>query len=386
MLITCKECELPVSDKALSCPHCGIPLKENIKPRTSHRRRMRLPNGFGQITELKGRNLRKPFRAMVTVGKSSTGKPICKLLEPEAYFETYNDAYLALAEYNKSPYDFDKVLTVKELYDAWSKEYFEKLKSSASIRTITSAWAKCTSLYDYKARDIRAYHIKDVMKNCDSENIRNRVKSLFNLMLDYAVEHEICDKNYARDFNVEAVEAKKEHISFTKEEMDKLWDSTSIPFVNIILIQCYMGWRPQELCELKLENIDLVAKTVMGGMKTKAGTDRVVPIHSKILNIITRMKSLSESLGATTLVCDNEGGKLTYDKYYKKFMKQMEELDFPKEHRPHDPRKQFVTMCKNAGVDEYAIKYMVGHVIDDITEKIYTNREEGWLAKEIEKI
>lgn len=27
-LIKCPECELQVSDKALSCPHCGFPLRE----------------------------------------------------------------------------------------------------------------------------------------------------------------------------------------------------------------------------------------------------------------------------------------------------------------------------------------------------------------------
>ena len=28
MLIKCPECELQVSDKALSCPHCGYPLQD----------------------------------------------------------------------------------------------------------------------------------------------------------------------------------------------------------------------------------------------------------------------------------------------------------------------------------------------------------------------
>ena len=40
---------------------------------------------------------------MVTVGKTSTGRPICKPLKPESYFPTYNDAYAALVEYNKDP-------------------------------------------------------------------------------------------------------------------------------------------------------------------------------------------------------------------------------------------------------------------------------------------
>lgn len=37
MLITCPECELQVSDKAYTCPHCGYPLKtaqKEYKPST----------------------------------------------------------------------------------------------------------------------------------------------------------------------------------------------------------------------------------------------------------------------------------------------------------------------------------------------------------------
>lgn len=31
MLTQCLECELPVSDKANACPHCGYPLKPSEK-------------------------------------------------------------------------------------------------------------------------------------------------------------------------------------------------------------------------------------------------------------------------------------------------------------------------------------------------------------------
>ena len=134
MLIKCPECELQVSDKALSCPHCGYPLKpEALKQRKPRQnKRKRLPNGFGQITELKGRALRKPFRAMVTVGKTPEGRPICKLLKPVSYFATYNEAYTALMEYNRSPFDFDANTTVTELYNIWSVEYYTSLKDPAA--------------------------------------------------------------------------------------------------------------------------------------------------------------------------------------------------------------------------------------------------------------
>lgn len=140
MLIPCPECELQISDKAMFCPHCGYQTSQTThRERKRQRKRNRLPNGFGQISEIKNRRLRKPFRAMVTVGKTSTGRPICKPLKPDAYFETYNDAYAALVEYNKNPYDLNPAITVKELYDRWSSEYFETLKSVSSQRTITSA-------------------------------------------------------------------------------------------------------------------------------------------------------------------------------------------------------------------------------------------------------
>ena len=132
MLVKCPECELQVSDKAPACPHCGYPMKPSVKrkPRAKNNKRRRLPNGFGQISEIKNRNLRNPFRAMVTVGKTQDGKPICKPLKPDSYFSTYNDAYAALVEYNKNPYDLGAAITVKELYDKWSEEYFKTLKSS----------------------------------------------------------------------------------------------------------------------------------------------------------------------------------------------------------------------------------------------------------------
>lgn len=61
-------------------------------------------------------------------------------------------------------------------------------------------------------------------------------------------------------------------------------------------------------------------------------------------------------------------------------------LNLNPEHRPHDGRTHFVTAAKRNKVDEYAIKYMVGHKISDITEKIYTKRQSDWLKQEIEKI
>ena len=127
-------------------------------------------------------------------------------------------------------------------------------------------------------------------------------------------------------------------------------------------------------------------------MKTEAGTDRVVPIHSKIRQFVLRKYKEAETLGSKYLFncveanTQKNSTMLTYDRYQRRFSKIRLELKLNILHRPHDCRVQFITSAKKYGVDEYAIKYMVGHTISDITEKVYTKREFDWLKEEIEKI
>lgn len=411
VLIKCEECELQVSDKAITCPHCGFPLRPNAihAPRKRTNKRRRLPNGFGQISEIKNQKLRKPFRAMVTVGKTSTGRPICKPLKPEAFFATYNEAYEALVNYNKNPYDLEPAISVKELYDKWSEAYFATLKNKSSERSITSAWSYCSTIYDMRVMDVRARHIKGCMDEGiaivkgevrhPTAGTKTRIKSMFNLMLDYALEYEIVDRNYSRTFNIsddileEKEKSKRGHMPMTEEEMQILWDNvTTKQYVDVVLIQAYSGWRPQELGLIELENVDLEQWTFKGGMKTEAGMNRIVPIHPRIRHLVEQKYNEAVELGSKYLIncTDTKTHRsnlmFTYDKYQKRFVKLVKELNLNVEHRPHDPRIHFVTMAKRSEVDEYAIKYMVGHAITDITERVYTQREIDWLTEEMKKI
>lgn len=413
MLTKCQECELQVSDKAIVCPHCGYPLKGTQKPkRRNTPKRMRLPNGFGSITEVKNRNLRNPFLARVCTGKTLEGKPILKPLKPKSYFRTYNEAYEALTEYNKNPYDLDLDITVKELYEKWSSEYFKNVSETA-VRTVTSAWAYCSDVYNMRAKDLRARHIKGCMDNgyrieyrgkrkgekiYATAGTQSRIKSLFNVMLDYAIEYEIVDKNYARTFSIsketaEIIEKEKiPHIKFEEKELEILWNNVGkVKFVDWILIQCYMGWRPQELAMLRLDEINLDEWYMKAGLKTEAGKQRIVPIHTKIREFVKQNYDFAVSINSEYLFNDKGqthagSWKITYDKYANRFEKVIEYLNLNPNHRPHDPRTTFVTRCKKAHVDEYALKEMVGHTIKDITESVYTERDVEWLREDLEKM
>lgn len=412
MLLNCPECDLQVSDKAITCPHCGYPMKPNkvkeIEKRSKPSKHIRLPNGFGQISEIKTQNLSKPFRAMITVGKNENGRPICQLLKPVSYFKTYNEAYAALAEYNRNPYDLSTAsMTMQELYNQWSESHFKTYSNNSGISSIETAWRYCESIYNTPVREFKSPQLTDLLENAShngkdaSASTKVRIKSLMNMLFDYAMQYELVDRNFSKLFKIPGnirKEVKQQyhgHIAYTDEEMQILRDNVDkYPYVDLILIQCYSGLRPKELCELKRANINLKDGYMIGGMKTEAGCDRFIPIHSRIYPFIEKRIALSEAQGLENLlICEDLSYKkglkyvnMNYDRYSFRFKQIVESLKLNPDHRLHDARKQFVTMAKKAGVDEYAIKMIVGHAIQDITESVYTERNISWLKTEIEKI
>lgn len=380
MLIKCPECKLQVSDKALMCPHCGYPLSPQAKNISRPRnKRKRLPNGFGQISEIKGRNLRKPFRAMITVGKTETGHPISKPLKPVAYFETYNDAYTALMEYNKNPYELENAMTCQQLFDKW---YEEKEKSGSSESTLSNyrwIWRQCKTLYDTEIRQLTISDLKKLILNKETSTQRRGIKNVFNLMLDFAVEGGIVDRNIARSFhNREKIKESDVHTNYTDEELELLWKHADHDDIDLILIQCYTGLRPSEIGQIELTNFDPDNMTAIGGLKTESGRNRLIIFHSRIQPFVRKRYFESIESGSKWLFSKN-GKKVDYRIFGAIVNKSTA-------HMPHDGRVTFATMAKKAGVDEYVVKKLMGHRIDDLTERVYTKRDTEWLRQELEKI
>ena len=56
------------------------------------------------------------------------------------------------------------------------------------------------------------------------------------------------------------------------------------------------------------------------------------------------------------------------------------------EHRPHNTRHTFITLSKEHNMDEYILKLIDGHAIQDVTEKTYTHRTMDQLHREVVKV
>ena len=235
-----------------------------------------------------------------------------------------------------------------------------------------------SGLKNAKIRELKPGNIKLYIETCDvSDHLKHKMKNIISMMYDYAIEYDMVDRNPAKQFKLSLKPLEhKHHLSFTEDEISILWANKDLPGLDMMLIQCYMGWRPQELVNINIE--DICGNAIKGGLKTRAGRNRVVPIHPCIEGLIRARIGFKRE------------GRLfqtpSYSSYYDLFMANIKKLGLNEEHSPHDCRKTFVTLCKKYKVDEYAIKRMVGHAIDDLTEETYTDRDVNWLREELLKI
>ncbi len=324
---------------------------------------MRHPNGYGSVVKLSGKR-RRPFYVRKTKDYDERGHPIYQTI---GYYATRKEALIALAEYNKNPYDLDAAkITMKELYDRWSARDFPKMAES-SVTVYRAAMRHCGLLYNMPYKSIKAYQMQEIIDNCGlGYSTQGIIKNLFRKLDSYALELDIITKKNSKFIRTAPVPPTSRR-PFTNEEIDLIWRHKDEEYVDTILILIYSGFRLAELFDIKTENVNLEEKWFKGGLKTKAGKDRIVPIHDLIYNFV---KKRAEE-GNEYLLTAN-GKKFTRDRYlsfWKVFMK-----THGMEHTPHECRHTFRTLLDSAGANKRCIDLMMGHSSRDIGERVYTHK------------
>lgn len=345
---------------------------------------MRNPNGYGSIYKLSGKR-RKPWIVRKTVKLTidiETGKAKQEY-ETIGYYATRPEAIKALADYNTNPYDIGaSTLTFAEMYEKWSNERFNKL-SKSSIKLHIMAYKILSPIHGMKFIDIKKSHMQNVIDTCGKKfETLSKVKLLLNQLFNFAIENDITNKNYSKFVDIGKNEEETDRKPFTEKEIDILWENLGIiESIDTILIMIYTGLRPGELILIKNDNIDIEKRIMKGGIKTRAGKNRTIPINKKILPLIkNRMSILNEFL-----IINDKKKQMSYFTYYNcHFKKIMEQLQM--EHKPHDCRHTFATLMDNAEANKLCIKKIMGHASQDLTDQIYTHKEIEELLKAIDLI
>lgn len=345
---------------------------------------VKLPNGYGSITKLSGKR-RKPWMVRVSSGWEIDLTAKTKRLNRQVigYAKTKQEALQMLSEYNQNPYRLDeRQATFEEVYVRWEKEHSPTVSKRAADQ-LDLAFRYFQPIHDRPFRELRVTDLEQCIYALSGKSeMQVKMKSLANQMYKWAIRHDLVQNNYAALCAVQRKEAQIKRIPFSEDEICQLFQHPEIPFSDAVLIGIYTGFRPSELMDIKVENINLNDQTIIGGGKTKAGTNRLVPIHPRILPLIeNRLKTAREYL-----IADPQENlwHIQYDSWKRRFLAVCSFLGT--QHLPHDTRHTFATRAKEVAMDEYILKRIMGHAITDVTEAVYTHREIESYHREIQKL
>ena len=266
----------------------------------------------------------------------------------------------------------------KDFYQwKFKKEYTnQREKRSSSESSYRVAYRNCEELHSKSFRSLTADDLQVVLDNCSTvkglkHSSLELVKNLYTQMYKYADANDLCDKKYSDYVQIRIPDDDEHGVPFSDDDLMVLWNHMDHPTVEMLLIMCYSGFRISEYIGLE---VNIKEKYFLGGLKTDAGKNRIVPIYSGIMPLVKKRITREGSL----LPC-------TTQTFREQMTSVLSELGL-EQHTPHDCRHTFSKLCDDYKIDWKCKKLMLGHSFGDVTNKVYLHRTLEDLRMEIEKI
>lgn len=360
----CVKCKSPLPDGAVFCPACGK--RQTQEPR-KHRKRA---NGTGCISKLSG-NRAKPWMARkndVCIGTYATRSEAQKALE-RLTDVTVNDKYN---------------MTFAQVYERWHEEHKRKISASMD-NNYQIAYRQCSQLHDMQIRKILRSDYQAAIIALEiqgkSKSTCSKLRVLLGQLGRWAMEEGITLTNPAEDLNTVAKQKSTREI-FSDQDIAAIKKS-GVPAADIALILISCGCRPGELFNVPLVNCR--EDHFIGGSKTEAGKNRVIPIGSDGIAAYQKMRVRAIEKRGTLLIDGYEGQNKTAPNFAKRDWRELMENIGRSGVTPYSCRHTFITRAILSGMELPVLEAIVGHV-DRETTKIYTHLHANDLVDAVKSI
>lgn len=338
---------------------------------------MKNPNGAGSIVKLSGKR-RRPYAVRVTIGIKKQKNKLKQKQKYIGYYETRKDAQIALADYARGFFNIElSGITFNEMYDRFTKIKFPSV-SEAQQETYTAAHFRSKPLHGMKFSEIKASHMQAVIdERGKSYSSRVKMKTLYNQMYISAIQDDIVQKNYAEYLSVGADDTKEIHNVIADSAVKSLWNALHVPYVDYLLILLFTGMRRGELIRIKTEDVHLEERYMIGGSKTEAGRNRIIPIHESLLPFfVGRMDG--------EYLFEEDGQPLKDHHIRTRIENAQKELGL--KFLAHDTRVTFTSNMRRVEADWLTTKRIIGHSDRGVTEKVYTKIGIQAFVDEVDKL
>lgn len=339
---------------------------------------MKNANGDGSVYKLKGKR-RKPWVAVITAGYEG-GKQKRKSL---GTFLTKKDAQIELLAYLDNPMLFSGK-TFKDIKDLWYQNY-KKNVSDVTLNNLTIQLKKLDVFDEIKIKELKIHTLQKFFDDMDnSYGTKSFVRSILNMIFDFAVKNEFIETNKIKFIELGKNEKVIQRKIFTREEIKTMFDNLDsnnryikkMTYGTLILI--YTGLRVGELINLKTKDVDLDKNIIsIVESKTTAGI-RKIPISEKIIDLFKNNIDNTKEY----FFFNKKGNKYEYFNFKFQFEKMLDLLGLER-HTIHDTRHTFATLLNNADANSTSIIKLIGHSDFSTTENIYTHKDIEELRKAV---
>lgn len=279
-------------------------------------------------------------------------------------------------------------LTFEDVYNRWYKDKQLEDITSHTLEGYRNSYKKCSHLAEKRFIDIRFSEIEDCVRaekeKGNSFSMRKRIKLFFSQLYQWAISHELCTNNIALNIKLGKNESDNRRKPFTPKQIATLFaHADEDPFIESVLMLIFTGCRIREFLNIKRDDIHMDQRYfVVTESKTKAGRNRLVPIHKKI------MKWFRKRLRAKSnyLIHDARGRQVGYSEYSTKFRNLMKRFGW-EGLSCHCCRHTCATLLYSAGAKDQTIKRILGHVQGStVTERVYIHIQVKDLLEAIDLI
>lgn len=353
----CIKCKKEIPAGSVFCCWCGK--KQEAAPKKALKR----ANGTGTVYKLQGRRTRPWVAAK---GKTIIG-----------YFGKKTAALEALARLQGRSVDEVYNWTFTEVYEAWKDEHFREIGVKGT-ESYERAYDVFEPLHNRKFRELRTADYQAIMDKYrdKSHSLLSKFKQLATQMSQWGIRQELITTNFASFIKLPE-NVKKEKDIFSKEDIQKL-EADGSQAAKLTLMMIYTGMRIGELFGLRTENVH--ETYVIGGEKTEAGRNRIIPIRSEGRKYFAEFKQHAKG---DLLISGYSGQKVIANFRNRDFYPLLERLGISKK-TPHATRHTFASWAVANNIKPELLQKMLGHADYSTTANIYEHFDIDQLVNAID--
>lgn len=358
--MVCTRCGRDIPGDAALCCYCGA---RQRAAGSVQRRRRRRPRGTGSVWK-DARNKNRPYVAIAADGTrigayATSGEAVKKLDEVNA----------KLISPERQTY------TLADVYDRWSELHYPKITVKAQ-QTYANAYRKAAALHDRRIAELKAEDYQRVLSQMmaagASRSLCEKERQLFSQLCQYAINQDIIHTNYSTALVLPEASAPKTRV-LSADEVQAIRTTTDDARLGetakIALVLVYTGMRLNELLTARRENVHADEGYLIGGEKTEAGRDRVIPLHPDIMPYILQWLYGNDT---PYLIPSKYGLPRDHNNVRKSFNSLMRKLGIEGV-TPHTCRHTAATKFAAAGLPPEVTKQILGHADITTTLNIYTH-------------